>query len=304
MAASFSRLARSAPENPGVPRDDGAEVDVGGQLLVPGVDGQDGRPLGLVGQRDLDLPVEAPRPQQGGVEDLGTVGGGQDDHPGGGVEAVHLGQQLVEGLLPLVVGDDRPAPALADGVDLVDEDDGRGPLAGVGEQVAHPLGPHPHEHLHEARTGEGQEGDLGLTGHGPGHQRLARARRPDHEHPPGTDGPGLGVALGAGEEVDHLGHLPLGPVVAGHVGEPGGGPVLVVELGLRPADAHDPALDLPALAPAEPEEDADEEQAGEEATADRRATVDDAPTPVMATSSALSSPASWSSCRAVGIWLV
>jgi hypothetical protein len=44
------------------------------------VDGQDGRPLGLVGQRDLDLAVEAPGPQQRRVQHLGTVGGGQDDH--------------------------------------------------------------------------------------------------------------------------------------------------------------------------------------------------------------------------------
>ena len=42
-----------------------------------------------------------------------------------GVESVHLGEQLIEGLLPLVVpaGDRADAARLAQGVELVDEDD-------------------------------------------------------------------------------------------------------------------------------------------------------------------------------------
>ena len=69
-----------------------------------------------------------------------------------------------------------PPRRLADGVDLVDEDDRRGPLAGIGEQVPDPRRPHPDEHLDEARAGQGQEGHLGLAGHGPGHEGLAGAR--------------------------------------------------------------------------------------------------------------------------------
>ena len=226
--------------------------------------GQDGGPLGLVGQGDLHLAVEAAGAEQGRVEHLGPVGGGHDHHPGRGVEAVHLGQELVEGLLPLVVGDDRPAPALADGVDLVDEDDGGRPLAGVGEEVPHPGRPHPDEQLDEARAGEGQEGHPGLAGHGPGHERLARPRRPDHEHPPGADGPGPFVALGMAEEVDDLGHLPLGPLVAGDVGEAGGGLVLVVDLGLGSADAHDAAGQLLLTPSADPDEEGDEQEEGQE----------------------------------------
>ena len=157
-----------------------------------------------------------------------------------GIEAVHLGQQLVEGLLPLVVGDEGGPPTLADGVDLVDEDDGRGPLPGVGEQVPHPGGPDPDEELDEARAGEGQEGDPGLAGHRPGHEGLAGSRGADHEHAAGADGPGPGVALGMAQEVDHLGHLALGPLIPGDVGEAGGRLVLVVDLGLGPPDAPDP----------------------------------------------------------------
>ena len=54
------------------------------------------------------------------------------------LEAVHLGEHLVEGLLPLVVPTAEPGAALAaDRVDLVDEDDRPAELAGLLEQVAH-----------------------------------------------------------------------------------------------------------------------------------------------------------------------
>ena len=117
------------------------EVDVGADALVPAVDLQDRQALLEVGEGDHDLAVEAARPQQGGVQDVGPVGGGDHDHALGRVEAVHLREHLVEGLLPLVVAAAEPGAALAaDGVDLVDEDDGRGLLAGGLEEVADPAG--------------------------------------------------------------------------------------------------------------------------------------------------------------------
>jgi hypothetical protein len=60
---------------------------------------------GWPGQRDEDLAVEPARSAQGWVEGVWPVGGGQHDHAVGRLEAVHLGQQLVEGLLALVVAD-------------------------------------------------------------------------------------------------------------------------------------------------------------------------------------------------------
>ena len=83
------------------------------------------------GQRDRDLAVEPSGAEQGRVEDLGPVGGAEDDDPLRHIETVHLGQQLVEGLLALVVRHDGagPAAALTNGVDLVDENDAGGALA-------------------------------------------------------------------------------------------------------------------------------------------------------------------------------
>ena len=70
------------------------------------------RPL-LVRRVDHDRPVEPPGSQQRGVEDVGPIRGGQDDHAFVAREAVHLGQDLVERLLALVVTAERPRPARA-----------------------------------------------------------------------------------------------------------------------------------------------------------------------------------------------
>src|SRR5207247_2216897 len=71
-------------------------------------------------------------------------------------------------------------------IQLVDEDDARSFLLGLGEEVADSRGPHPDEHLHEVGAAQAEEGDAGLAGHGLGQQRLARTRRSDDEHPFGN----------------------------------------------------------------------------------------------------------------------
>ena len=77
-----------------------------------------------VGAIEGDVAVEPSWPQQRGVEDVRPVGGRNDDHVGVGIEAVHLDQKLVEGLLALVVAAAEARAALAaDGVDLVHEND-------------------------------------------------------------------------------------------------------------------------------------------------------------------------------------
>ena len=86
-----------------------------------------------------------------------------------------------------------------------------------------------------------KKGTLGLAGHRPGHERLAGPGRADHEHAFRADRARLLVAFRVFQEVDDLHDLGLGTLVAGDVGEAGRRPLLVVELGLRPADAHDPA---------------------------------------------------------------
>ena len=118
---------------------DALEGDVGRQGHVLGVHLENRGAAGAVGTLDHDAAVEAARSQQRLVEHVGAVGGGQDDDAFAGVEAVHLGQDLVQRLLALVVSAElRAAPArAADGVQFVDEDDRRRRLPRLLEQVAH-----------------------------------------------------------------------------------------------------------------------------------------------------------------------
>ena len=178
IAASLTRFARSAPEKPGDWRATSSTDDGLVERLALGVDLEDRHAALHVRAVEDDLAVEAARAQQRRVEDVRAVGGGDDDHVGVRVEAVHLDEDLVEGLLALVVRAAEAGAALAaDRVDLVHEHDARAVALGLVEQVAHAAGADAHEHLDELRAGDAEERHAGLAGDGARHQRLAGARR-------------------------------------------------------------------------------------------------------------------------------
>ena len=105
----------------------------------------------------MHAAVEAAGPEQRRIEHVGPVGGRQHDDAFARVEAVHLGQDLVQRLLALVVAADRAAAPAgpADGVQLVDEDDRRRGLAGLLEEIAHARRAHADDHLDELRRRSG-----------------------------------------------------------------------------------------------------------------------------------------------------
>ena len=154
------------------------EVDLAAQRLAAGVDLEDVLAALAVGAVDDDLAVEAAGPQQRRVEDVGPVGGRDQDDVVLHLEAVHLDQQLVQRLLALVVTAAHAGAAVAaDGVDLVHEDDAGRVLFGLLEEVADAAGADADEHLDEVRAGDREEGDAGLAGDGAGEQRLTGAGR-------------------------------------------------------------------------------------------------------------------------------
>ena len=159
-------------------------------------------------------------------------------------EAVHLGENLVQGLLALVVAAhrQRPGPRAADRVDLVDEDDRRRHLPRLREQLAHAAGADADDHLDELGRAGAEEGDLGLARRGARQQRLARARGPGKQHALGRARAEAAVLRGVLQEVHDLVDLRLHFVDAGDVRERradalGIDPLLLARLpaGRRPA---------------------------------------------------------------------
>ena len=143
-AASFTRLARSAPVKPGRAARDDVEIDTVRERLAACVHREDRLAPFEVGTVDDDLAIEATRTQERGVEDVGTVRGGEEDDALLLVEAVHLDEELVERLLTLVVTAAEPrAPVTADRVDLVDEHDRGRRVLRLLEQVADADAPTP-----------------------------------------------------------------------------------------------------------------------------------------------------------------
>ena len=165
------------------------EVDRLRQRLAAGVDLEDLLAALAVGAVDDDLAVEAAGPQQRRVEDVGPVGGGDQDDVVLHLEAVHLDEELVQGLLALVVTAAHAGAAVAaDGVDLVHEDDAGRVLLGLLEEVADAAGADADEHLDEVRAGDREERHAGLAGDGAGEQGLAGAGRPVEQHALGDPG--------------------------------------------------------------------------------------------------------------------
>ena len=157
-AASLTRLARSAPEKPGVPRAMIVRSTFSASGDVARVDLQDLLAAAQVRPVDDDAAVEAAGAQERRIEDVGPVRGGDEDDALVGLEAVHLDEQRVQRLLALVVpAAEARAAVAADGVDLVDEDDAGRVLLALLEQVADARGADAHEHLDEVRARDREE---------------------------------------------------------------------------------------------------------------------------------------------------
>ena len=218
---------------------DGLDVDVVGEALVLGVHLENLDAALDVGVVDGHLAIEATGAEEGGVEDVRAVGRRDDDDAGVALETVHLGEELVEGLLALVVAAaDASTAGAAHGVDLIDEDDAGSVLLGLLEEVADAGGADADEHLDKLRAGDGEEGHASLAGNGLGEERLTGTGGTNEEHTLGDLGTDVGEALGALEELDNLHEVVLGLVDARDVVEGDAGVGLHLELRLGLAKRH------------------------------------------------------------------
>jgi hypothetical protein len=245
------------------------EVYVFGHGDFLGVDLEDLFAATDVGTIDDDAAIEAAGAEERRVEDVGAVGGGDEDDAVVGLEAVHLDQELVEGLLALVVSAAEACAAVtAYSVDLVDEDDAGGVLLTLLEEVADAGCADADEHLDEVRTGDGEEGNVGFASDCAGEESLTCARRADEQDAFGDAAAEALELLRLAEELDDLLELFLGLVNTGDILE---GDLFLLhreQAGARFAEAH--GFVAAGLHLAE-EEEPEAEQEGEGRDGDQQA---------------------------------
>ena len=107
-----------------------------------------------VGQLYMDLAIETASAEERLVKDIGAVGSGQDNDATVGAETIHLGQQLVERVLALVVAVHArvTSAGTTHGVYLINKDDTRCFLFSLAEKIAYARSADAYEHLHEIGT--------------------------------------------------------------------------------------------------------------------------------------------------------
>src|SRR5260370_711934 len=181
--------------------------------------------------------VDAARSEQGGVEHVRPVRRRDDEPVGVRVEAVHLDEQLVQGLLALVVAAAKPGATLAsDGVDLIDEDDAGRVLLGLVEQVAYAARADADEHLDQLRTGDREERHAGFSSHGLAQQGLAGTGRSDEQDALWNAGSKGDELFRIFQELDDLGQLLFCLFNTRHIGTSDRGVVACDRARARPAE--------------------------------------------------------------------
>src|SRR2546423_11779535 len=106
------------------------------------MDLQDGLATAHIRKVDRDLPVKSARTQQSGIQNVRTIGGGNDNNTFLSIEPVHFDQQRIKGLFTLVVSAAQPVTtAPPHGIDFVDENQTGGILASLFKHVSHAARP-------------------------------------------------------------------------------------------------------------------------------------------------------------------
>ena len=94
------------------------------QGAATGMNRKDRLTAAAIWQVNGDAAVKTTGPHQGAIEHIRSVCGRQQNYAGVIRETIHLGEQLVEGLLPLIVAATDTSTSLAtDRIYFVDEND-------------------------------------------------------------------------------------------------------------------------------------------------------------------------------------
>ena len=192
-----------------------------------------------IGVRNHHLTIKTTRAQEGRVENIGTVGRGNQNDAFIRLETIHLNQQLVKGLLTFIVATAKTGTAMAtDRINFIDKDDTGSVLFPLHEKITNTAGTDADKHFDKVGTGNGKERDAGLTRNRTGQKGFAGSRRTNQQHALGNLATQLGKLLRIPEKLDNLFQFLLGLVNTGHIFK-GHQPLGIrQQLGLAFAEAH------------------------------------------------------------------
>src|SRR5712691_9508686 len=210
-AASLTRLARSAPEKPGVPR-----------AMISALTS------GATGTFLMCTSRICSRPR---ISGSGTTTC-RSNLPGRKSAGSSTSGRLVAAMTITPVVPSNPSISTkswlsvcsrsslpAHRVDFVDEHDAGGVFLRLVEHVANARSAHADEHFHEVGPGNRKERHFRLSGDRARKQRLSRAGVADHQHALRDAAAELLELGGIAQEIDQLGNFILGLFAAGDIGE-------------------------------------------------------------------------------------
>ena len=168
----------------------------------------------------MNLPVKPAGTQQSRIQNVRPVGGRQHDDPLVPGKAVHFHQQLVQGLLLLIVSAAQTGATLpAYRIDFVDKYNGRGDFLSLFKKVSYTASTYAHIHFHKIRAGNREELHVRLSGYRPGKEGLAGAGRAHQQQTVGNPGADFPEFFRIAQEIHDFLKLLLLLVRTGHVGE-------------------------------------------------------------------------------------
>ncbi len=195
----------------GGPTGNALQSEIAVELFVAGMHLKDRQTPLDVGSVNGDLTIETTRTHQRGVEHIWAVCGGENDDAAVALEAIHLREELVQGLLALVVTTtDTGATLATNGINFVDEDQAGAVLLGALKQIAHATCTHTNEHLHKFRAREGEERNTSFTSNGFREQGLTGSGRANEQDTFGNAGTNGRETFRLLEEGDHFLKVLLG----------------------------------------------------------------------------------------------
>ena len=138
-------------------------------------------------QSHFNATVKTSGSGQSGIEDIGTIGSRKKNHTGILFKAIHFGEQLIQGLLTLIVAATNPCTALpSDGINLINENNARSLLLCFSEQITNPAGAHADEQLDEFRGSHREERHTRFSCNCTGQQRFSGSRWPNKQDTTGN----------------------------------------------------------------------------------------------------------------------